>query len=354
MKEEDEVESLLIKYIADEATEQEKVYIRRWIQAHPENEQYFVQLYEAWHRASIPSADDIDTNSAFANFAAVNFPVATPSNRNVLRASIAIAGIAIFSLIVWLSFPFKPALDNTIKLYASRGMKRMYKLQDGTIIWLNAGSRLDVSPDFNLKDRTVYLSGEAFFEIGHGKKDLPFLVKTQKFSIRDIGTKFNVKAYPEDNLFEASVMQGEVSVENGELKAMGNNRIYLKEHQVLRISANDLKTPSSLQKAQSNDFEKIQVLQITPAQQINYSGWKDNVLAFDSNSLQEIATMLERQFNITINIADEKLKDIKYSGTFKNALTINGVLDIIKENTDINYTKSGNTITITGGKTSMK
>ncbi|RFZ94008.1 FecR family protein [Mucilaginibacter conchicola] len=350
MKEENDIESLLIRYILKEATEAEANQVRRWIQAHPENEQYFVQLYEAWHQALPSGTDAIDTDKAYADFITERFPAPVKANKKIFKASVAFAGVAAVAIALWLFYPTNVQPDNTIKLSAARGAKRMYKLQDGTIIWLNAGSRLDISPDFNIKNRTVYLSGEAFFEIGPVKKGLPFLVKTKKFSIRDIGTKFNVKAYPEENLFEASVMQGEVSVENGELKGMGNNRIYLKEHQVLRISANDLKAPSAIQKVQNTDFEKIQVLQISPAQQINYSGWKDNVLAFDSNSLREIATVLERHYNVSIVIADERLRDIRYSGTFKNVATIDDVLGIIEENTEINYTKAGNTITITGRK----
>lgn len=349
MEEENDIESLLVRYISNEATGQEVARVRRWIQAHPENEQYFAELYEAWQHALLTNAEAVDTDKAFSDFAAERFMQPAKSRRGVWMASGIFAGSLMMAAALWFFYPQQVKPDNTVKLSASRGEKRMYKLQDGTIIWLNAGSRLDISPDFNVKNRTVYLSGEAFFEIGHGKKDLPFLVKTKKFSIRDIGTRFNVKAYPGENLFEASVMQGEVSVENGELKGMGNNRIYLKEHQVLRISAN-LKAQSAIQKLQPNDFEKIQVLQITPAQQINYSGWKDNILAFDATSLQEIAAQLERRYNVSVNITDEKLKDIKYSGTFKNVAAVEHVLDMIKENTDINYIKNGNTITITGGK----
>ncbi|MFD0794513.1 FecR family protein [Mucilaginibacter litoreus] len=347
----EELNSLLIKYIVKEANDAEIVQIRTWLKAHPENEQYFVQLYNAWHSSMLLDDINIDVDQAYNDFK-TSHPLKKQKQKLWLFTYLPHL-IALLSLgaAIWWFYPRKgTGYQHAMKLVTSRGSVRKYELPDHTVIWLNAGSNLSIDPGFNVSNRTVFLEGEAFFEIGHVKNQFPFLVKTNKFSIRDIGTKFNVKAYPEDKFFEASVMAGAISVENGSIKETGNNRIYLKAHQVLRVSRDNPQPVPGISDVKSNHFDRVQVEQIAEGQQINYSGWKDNVLVFNDSSLEEIATQLSRHFNITLNIADDQLKQLKYSGTFKNISTVDLILEAIKENTDINYTKQGNTITITGGK----
>jgi len=68
-------------------------------------------------------------------------------------------------------------------------------LFDGTEVWLNSGSKFRYPNKFNRNERNVYLEGEAFFKVAHNK-DLPFKVKTGKLEVEDLGTAFNVSAYP--------------------------------------------------------------------------------------------------------------------------------------------------------------
>jgi len=352
MEDESEIKSLLVKYITRQASEDEIAFVKQWTGAHPENEQYFAQLYEAWQNSLVFERTLVDTDKAYTRFlSTINYR--RPRAKRKYRAWLA---LCILLAAVTSVFLFKPAPSNLSpfnQLAAGPGKARKITLTDGTIIWLNSGSILRYNNDFGITNRTVYLEGEGFFEIAAGKKNLPFIVNTKNYLVRDIGTKFNLKAYPNDPFFETAVVTGEVSIEDTERKNNAMNRIYIKQRQNLRIWNRRSEQPEvshGLNDAASKTFNEIQIMQFTPDQEAKYTGWKDNLLMFDGNTLQDIAKVLERRYDVKINISDTLLHNIKYSGNFKNVGSIDKVLDIIKQNTPISYSKLGNIIIITKEK----
>ena len=78
-----------------------------------------------------------------------------------------------------------------------------------------------------------------------------------------------------------------------------------------------------------------------------YDGWRDDLLIFDGNTLDEIARVLERRYDVKISISSTELQNIRYSGSFKSVPDIDKVLHLIKENTPISYTIEGQNVTIT-------
>lgn len=77
------------------------------------------------------------------------------------------------------------------EVYAPRKSKLKMKLPDGSIVWLNADSKLSYSESFSRKNRNVRLEGEGYFEVEHGEH--PFVIQTDSAQIKVLGTKFNVK-----------------------------------------------------------------------------------------------------------------------------------------------------------------
>ncbi len=86
-------------------------------------------------------------------------------------------------------------------------------LPDGTQVWINPGTELSFDNTFNKKERKVKLAGEAYFDVAHNQ-ECPFIVSTDNFRIKVLGTVFNVKAYKEDRFAEVSLAQGKVSMQN--------------------------------------------------------------------------------------------------------------------------------------------
>lgn len=345
----EKIKLLLVKYITREADEKEVEQVREWVNAHPENEQYFAQLYETWQNMLYLQPEVINDDKAFDKFSLATIPREAKYKTLVVWGRVA-AVIAMFGVLtVLLVNHYSQNVQSARQVSAQNGGIKKIVLSDGTLVWLNAGSKLNYNTDFNKTNRTVYLEGEAFFEIAPGKKTIPFLVNTKNYTIRDIGTKFNLKAYPNDSFFETTVVKGEVAVEgNVDNNAREINRIYVKPHQVLRIYY-----PKPEKYAVKQDDEdlknlnEIQVLQVDSAKMNRYDGWKDDLLVFDGNTLDEISRVLERRYNVKIIMDDTGLQNIRYSGSFKSIASIDRVLELIKGNTAINYSITGNTVNIT-------
>jgi len=345
----EEIKLLLVKYITREADEQETDRVREWVKSHPENEQYFAQLYETWQNMLYLKPGIVDEEKGYQKFLSA-IPQET-KYRQLYKWSKVAAIVALFSVLSVLLIKHYSKNVQSIRLVSvnNGGIKKVI-LTDGTLVWLNAGSKLNYNTDFGKTNRTVYLEGEAFFEIAPGKKNIPFIVNTKNYTIRDIGTKFNLKSYPNDSFFETTVIKGEVSVEgniNNNTREM--SRIYVKPRQVLRIYYQQQKEKYTykLDEQPTKDLNEIQVLQVDSAKMDRYDGWKEDLLVFDGSTLDEISRVLERRYNVKIIMNDAGLQNLRYSGSFKNINTIDKVLSLIKGNTDIDYTITGNTVTVT-------
>ncbi|MDN5285638.1 MAG: ferric-dicitrate binding protein FerR, regulates iron transport through sigma9 [Mucilaginibacter sp.] len=347
----DEIKLLLVKYITREADEDEIGRVKDWVSAHPENEQYFAQLYETWQNMLYLNPEVINQEKAFDKFSAITIPHES-KYRQLFKWSKVAAVITLFGVLsVILIKHYSQNVQSIREVATNKGGIKKIILTDGTLVWLNAGSKLNYNTDFDKKNRTVYLEGEAFFEIAPGKKTIPFIVNTKNYTIRDIGTKFNLKAYPNDAFFETTVVKGEVSVEgNIDSNTHEMSRIYVKPQQLLRICYHPRKEKYTYKPDDTQDVKnlnEIQVLQIDSVKMDKYDGWKENLLVFDGNTLDEISKVLERRYDVKIVMDDASLQNIRYSGSFKNIATIDKVLALIKGNTAINYTITGNTINIT-------
>ena len=91
-----------------------------------------------------------------------------------------------------------------IEVEAPLGAQTRLRLPDGTLVILNAGSRLVYPQDFGVDNREVELNGEGYFEVKRNEK-LPFNVRTPSLSVRVLGTKFNFRDYLDDE--EANVLE---------------------------------------------------------------------------------------------------------------------------------------------------
>ena len=104
--------------------------------------------------------------------------------------------------------------DDSLQRYANNGETAvMVGLPDGTQAWLNPGTELTFGRSFNTDDRNVSLSGEAYFDVAHNQ-DCPFIVTTESFRIKVLGTVFNVRNFPGDARPEVSLAQGSVAMQN--------------------------------------------------------------------------------------------------------------------------------------------
>ncbi len=206
-----------------------------------------------------------------------------------------------------------------------RGKKFKLTLSDNTIVWLNAQSKLKFPKVFykNEATRTVFLEGEAFFEVTTDASQ-PFVVETAGIDVKVLGTKFNVSSYSPDSLVKTTLVEGSVQI--SEIKKYKNNIKLLPGHQ------------ASFNKESKNlDTKKVNVNQ--------YISWLDNKLIFSNEKFENILKQIERTYDVIIVNEYPEINPQKYTGEF-DIESIDEIFRILSTSTSFTYTINQNQITI--------
>ncbi len=199
-----------------------------------------------------------------------------------------------------------------IEIVSPHGARTKFQLPDGTLGWLNGGSSLKYTNNF-LTKRKIDLIGEAWFEVAHNVQK-PFVVHTKSLDVQVLGTKFNVTAYPEENVTEVVLQEGKVNV-NG-LK--GLFKVDLKPNEKFTFD-NGLQS-GTIQEVNANQF----------------SAWKDGLMVFRNEPLSEVLKRVSRWYNVEIILNDPKLENFKYRATFQEE-QVEEVIRLISLTVPIEY-----------------
>ena len=214
---------------------------------------------------------------------------------------------------------------------APLGSKSFMVLPDSSRVWLNAGSTLSYSTHYDVSQRSVYLVGEAYFDVKTNDR-LPFRVYTADLVINALGTEFNVKAYPEENFVETTLVSGLVTLERTN-ESLESEKIILKPNQRASVVYGESKIEVSEFVEKTQEEKEIKVSTEIPKQDtgripekvvvrnvINtevYTSWKDKRLIFDSERMGDLAVKLERIYDVKISFEDEELRNYRITGSLE-------------------------------------
>ena len=177
---------LAIRYFEGRITPSEEEILFRFVNDAPSNERMFRQWEEEWMLS-------------YKLIPEVSNEWKQLQRRMQVRPIAAIACVLLLSgTYSFYLYRNTETADNRFALETAYGEKSKLILADGTVVWLNAGSSLQYAGNFNSKNREVFLTGEAYFEVTKQSDGTPFVVKTDQYSVLVKGTKFNVSSYPED------------------------------------------------------------------------------------------------------------------------------------------------------------
>jgi len=192
------------------------------------------------------------------------------------------------------------------------GVRTKFQLPDGSTGFLNSGSRLKYPVVFS-KERTVELTGEAFFDVVHNSKR-PFHVNTKNLDIKVLGTTFNVIANESEKMEEVVLQSGKVNVssKSGEQLAI----ILPNEQMILNVDRH-LVTKRMVESTQ-------------------YTSWKEGKLVFRNENIQQMALRLSRWYNADVLVDDHLLEDYTFHATFIDE-PLDEVLKLISLTTPITY-----------------
>lgn len=194
-----------------------------------------------------------------------------------------------------------------VEYVVPNGEVRSIHLPDSSFIKLNAGSILILPKDFSSNERTVYLSGEAYFDVTHDK-NRPFRVKTSDIDIEVLGTTFNVSSYQTNILSSASLKEGKLKVF---VKDEGENYFLTSGEQVLY----DRQTKNS--ELYSDTLDAF--------------AWLDGNLCISKASIDELIPIIERKYGVNVYLSSSKFKNEKITMNLVNNENLVQCMDILSQ-----------------------
>lgn len=206
-------------------------------------------------------------------------------------------------------------------LYVPKGGEYSLQLPDGSRVWLNSETTLRFPVRFSEKQREVFLCGEAYFSVA--KDDTaPFRVKVTGGNVTVLGTCFNVSAYEDDGMWQTTLVEGSVSVEDG-----GEKVLLVPAHQY----SVDWRTGERILRKVDPEV---------------YTSWIDGKFYFSAYAFEEIVKKLERWYDFTMTYEDEEIRQMHFSGTINKHRPLNEVLRFLEKTTDIHFDISGKQIMV--------
>ena len=329
------IDELIANYLTEGLDKNALDELKTWIAASAENQQYFIRQREIWFSAvSREAASVYDKDKAFENFrnrVESQKEIQSTSRRGFSLsalwryAAVVAIIIAVGCISYWQGEVNVKDTFADISVEAPLGSKTKLYLPDGTLVWLNAGSRMTYSQGFGVDNRKVELEGEGYFEVKRNEK-IPFFVKTKDLQLQVLGTKFNFRDYPEDHEVVVSLLEGKVGLNN-----------LLREEKEAVLSPDER---AVLNKANG-------LLTVESGTASNASQWTDGYLFFDEELLPDIAKELERSYNVKIHIANDSLKTFRFYGNFvRREQNIQEVLEALASTEKMQYKIEERNITI--------
>ena len=331
---------LLTRKLANEATQQEIEELDQLMALFPETIYYQETLRQITFKNELPEEIDIDQafelheqQYSYEFEAHQDHPSSYPNKIFFKRWLIAALCLATGSFIsyflthsVLLHHNNNISYEPTTEIVCGKHMRKKIILPDGTNVWLNTNSKIQYDDAMLQKDhRDVRLYGEAFFDVAKDKKH-PFIIRTQKITIKVLGTAFNVKAYPDDHITETTLMRGLIELS---LNSNPQQHILLRPKEKLAlkegISPKHIDESGNVQIHNKLVIENIEPVEISNRDYFEETSWVQNKLVFKNESFKELAPRLEKWFNITFQINNKAVEDYRFTGILENE-TINQAL----------------------------
>ncbi|MDD2797806.1 MAG: FecR domain-containing protein [Bacteroidales bacterium] len=212
-----------------------------------------------------------------------------------------------------------------ISIVTKTGERAMIELPDGSMVQLNSASKLTYSSNFNQKNRSVELDGEAFFDIRKSKTD-KFVVKTKHQDIEVMGTRFNVFSYQNEQTFEVTLLSGKVKVVK---KEGDSNPVILKPNE--KYISNNATSEFGVTKSDTN----IE------------TAWMRGELIFRREPLKLVLARIERFYGVNIDYpkSNKSINSEIFTGRFENG-SVDDVLKVLTQLYPIEFKKINKSITL--------
>ncbi len=313
-------EEIFIKILNNSATETEKETFYKSLEENSELRELYYQYKNLYVASNCKDTNYIELQEeSFKRFWNRVMPVKKYRLVEFWYYYAAVFVIALFmgGLMQHLISPSKPNASFTqqIEYTSEKGSVSTIHLEDGSKIWLSSGSKISIHKN-STGEMSAQLKGEAYFDM-IPDSTRKFTIDMGYFKVKDIGTKFDIRAYGDEPVIYAALVDGQIDLyKNGN----GDKPIY------------------SMKPGQYMQFNK-QANRIAVSKQDSSiaTAWKDGKFVFIDKTLTEICHELENWYNVQIIIKNKSLANTRYTSVIKRTTTVNLVLKMLKLTDNINY-----------------
>lgn len=203
-----------------------------------------------------------------------------------------------------------------------RGGEFKVRLQDGTLVYMNSETELKYPVRFVGKERRVYLSGEAYFEVQRDTTK-PFIVVMNGNEVRVLGTEFNVRSYEDEKCQFTTLVAGKVLLTTH-------------DHRCIELLPNEQGIVDP-----QGDIRKEQV------DVALYTAWKDGNFVFRKQSLEHIMEIVERWYDLKVTFEDEWCKQVSFSGNVERYDDFSKLAEMLEATGSVKFRMKNNEIYVT-------
>lgn len=317
-----DIDLLIASFLSGNITQQEIESLEHWQKLSDENRQTFEEAFKIWNQSAEPLPKSTIESDKSAIRGAIIIQTALEQKKvrimlKLLRIAAVLVGPVMLALGWYIGHhEHSEKLITWNSVTAPRKHIAIWTMADGTEVWLNAGSTVSYPTTDQANKREVKLSGEAYFKVAKDASK-PFFVTTPNVTVRVLGTTFNVKAYPDEELLTTTLEEG--SIELAAPKT-GNATYQLK--------------PGEQAIYQTNEG-KVTISEVDAAR---FSAWRSEKFLFKDADLKTIITELERLYDIKIHIQNPKLAKLRFRGMFSYDQDLLDAFETLRRSVKLNYT----------------
>ncbi len=328
---------LITKYLNGELSAKEAQNLTNWVKESEENKNTFIRYKDVWFASKVSNLSSDKADIAWRDFEKnieweeenTNHQLSDKKTRylfnSFFRWAVAILILigSVASVLVLRQNIINKKNIGLSELVVTSGKKETLELSDGTKVWLNSESKLLYPEKFMGKERKVFLTGEAYFEVAKNKRK-PFIIETSDLLVQVLGTSFNICSYTEDSYIVTTLVSGEVQISG------------------LQAENNILKILEPNQKA--TFFKETKEIELSYVDVNLYTSWTNNNIIFNNLKFSEVITRLERWYNVKLEYNENLFSETRITAKFLNDESLIEVLDVLKIPGKFNYSVIGSTI----------